>query len=39
MQINVFCPALPQPYRNFHRSACFAEDTIDVKGKVKKSYP
>jgi hypothetical protein len=37
MQINAFCAAYHNPYRNFHRPCLLAEDTIEAKGKVKKS--
>ena len=38
-QINALCVAYLNPYLNFHRPCLFAEDTIDAKGKIKKSYP
>jgi hypothetical protein len=37
MQINAFCAASLNPYRNFHRPCLLPEDTIEAKGKVKKS--
>ena len=37
--INVFCQQHLNPYVNFHRPCLFAVETIDEKGKCKKSYP
>jgi transposase InsO family protein len=38
-EINAFCAAYLNPYLNFHRPCLFAEDTLDAKGKIKKTYP
>jgi len=37
--INQFYADALNPYLNFHRPCYFAVDTIDAKGKVKKTYP
>jgi hypothetical protein len=37
--INRFYRETLNPYLNFHRPCYFAVDTIDAKGKVKKTYP
>ena len=37
--INRFYTETLNPYLNFHRPCYFAVDTIDAKGKIKKSYP
>jgi transposase InsO family protein len=37
--INRFYQEILNPYLNFHRPCYFAVDTIDEKGKVKKTYP
>jgi hypothetical protein len=37
--INRFYTEQLNPYLNFHRPCYFAVDTIDAKGKVRKSYP
>jgi hypothetical protein len=37
--INRFYADALNPYLNFHRPCYFAIDTIDAKGKVKKTYP
>jgi hypothetical protein len=37
--INRFYADALNPYLNFHRPCYFAVDTIDAKGKVKKTYP
>jgi len=37
--INHFYTAALNPYLNFHRPCYFAVDTIDAKGKIRKTYP
>jgi hypothetical protein len=37
--INRFYTETLNPYLNFHRPCYFAVDTVDAKGKIKKSYP
>ncbi len=37
--INRFYSETLNPYLNFHRPCYFAVDTVDAKGKVKKTYP
>jgi hypothetical protein len=37
--INRFYADILNPYLNFHRPCYFAVDTIDTKGKIKKTYP
>jgi hypothetical protein len=37
--INQFYAETFNPYLNFHRPCYFALDTIDAKGKIKKTYP
>ena len=37
--INCFYRDVLNPYLNFHRPCYFAVDTIDAKGKIKKTYP
>ena len=37
--INQFYTNALNPYLNFHRPCYFAVETIDTKGKVKKTYP
>ena len=37
--INYFYSETLNPYLNFHRPCFFAVDTIDAKGKVRKTYP
>jgi hypothetical protein len=37
--INEFYAEALNPYLNFHRPCYFAVDTVDAKGKVKKTYP
>ena len=37
-KINVFYQKHLNPYLNFHRPCLFAEEDVDVKGKVKKRY-
>jgi transposase InsO family protein len=37
--INRFYTEALNPYLNFHRPCYFAVDTIDAKGKVRKTYP
>jgi transposase InsO family protein len=37
--INQFYADALNPYLNFHRPCYFAVDTIDAKGKIKKTYP
>lgn len=37
--INQFYAAALNPYLNFHRPCYFAVDTVDAKGKIKKTYP
>jgi len=37
--INRFYTDILNPYLNFHRPCYFAVDTIDAKGKIKKTYP
>ena len=37
--INGFYIDAMNPYRNFHRPCYFAVDTIDSKGKIRKTYP
>jgi hypothetical protein len=38
-EINAFCGAYLNPYLNFHRPCLFAENPLDAKGKIKKTYP
>jgi len=38
-RINEFYVSTLNPYLNFHRPCFFAVDTMDAKGKIKKSYP
>jgi hypothetical protein len=37
--INQFYAETFNPYLKFHRPRYFALDTIDAKGKIKKTYP
>ena len=37
--INEFYTEAMNPYLNFHRPCYFAVDTIDAKGKIRKTYP
>ena len=37
--INRFYADVLNPYLNFHRPCYFAVDTIDAKGKIRKTYP
>ena len=37
--INLFYTEVFNPYLNFHRPCYFSVDTIDAKGKIKKTYP
>jgi transposase InsO family protein len=37
--INQFYADALNPYLNFHRPCYFAVDTVDAKGKIKKTYP
>ena len=37
--INEFYTDAMNPYLNFHRPCYFAVDTIDAKGKIRKTYP
>jgi len=37
--INLFYTEVFNPYLNFHRPCYFPVDTIDAKGKIKKTYP
>jgi transposase InsO family protein len=37
--INHFYTAALNPYLNFHRPCYFAVDSIDAKGKIRKTYP
>ena len=37
--INTFYTDALNPYLNFHRPCYFAVDTIDAKGKIRKTYP
>jgi len=37
--INRFYRDILNPYLNFHRPCYFAHDTVDAKGKIKKTYP
>ncbi len=37
--VNRFYTEALNPYLNFHRPCYFAVDTIDAKGKIKKTYP
>ena len=37
--INGFYRDVLNPYLNFHRPCYFAVDTLDAKGKIKKTYP
>jgi transposase InsO family protein len=37
--INAFYTEAMNPYLNFHRPCYFAVDTIDSKGKIRKTYP
>lgn len=37
--INRFYAEVFNPYLNFHRPCYFAVDTIDTKGKIRKTYP
>jgi len=37
--VNRFYTEAVNPYLNFHRPCYFAVDTIDAKGKIKKTYP
>ena len=37
--INAFYTDALNPYLNFHRPCYFAVDTIDAKGKIRKTYP
>ncbi len=37
--INRFYSEVLNPYLNFHRPCYFAVDTVDVKGKIRKTYP
>ncbi len=37
--VNRFYTDAVNPYLNFHRPCYFALDTIDAKGKIKKTYP
>ncbi len=37
--INRFYAEALNPYLNFHRPCYFAADTIDAKGKIRKTYP
>lgn len=37
--VNAFCRDFLNPYVNFHRPCLFAVDTIDSKGKIRKTYP
>ncbi len=37
--INRFYTEALNPYLNFHRPCYFAVDTLDAKGKIKKTYP
>lgn len=37
--INRFYDEVLNPYLNFHRPCYFAVDTIDAKGKIRKTYP
>lgn len=38
-EINGFYRDVLNPYLNFHRPCYFAVDTVDAKGKIKKTYP
>jgi len=37
--VNRFYTEALNPYLNFHRPCYFAVDTVDAKGKIKKTYP
>ena len=37
--INGFCRDHLNPYVNLHRPCLFAKETVDAKGKVRKTYP
>jgi len=37
--VNRFYTEVLNPYLNFHRPCYFAVDTVDAKGKIKKTYP
>ena len=37
--INDFYTEAMNPYLNFHRPCYFEVDTIDAKGKIRKTYP
>ena len=37
--INEFCRDHLNPYVNLHRPCLFAKETVDAKGKVRKTYP
>lgn len=38
-EINGFYRDVLNPYLNFHRPCYFAVDTVDAKGKIKRTYP
>jgi hypothetical protein len=37
--INVFCREHLNPYVNLHRPCLFAKESVDAKGKIRKTYP
>jgi len=39
LAINRFYSEVLNPYLNFHRPCYFALDTVDAKGKIRKTYP